>query len=234
MKMAEGAWVDMIECASHCGTRTGDTHSPAYAARLTSSLCRSVAMQRKLDGHRNVRNVRSRIIVLSTHDSSKFISESFFYIDETHSRTVIYQRQETECTLERLDIPYNRIIREKKSGEIHTVHWTLKSPSRKAIPLFHPPVWFTSPAGPKTYPAECISDRRVIARRAMMITERDIHHVFLVRARMDARTESGAEVDEDEGLGETRKVARHERVLSSRVVRNVRSEQENKGRTSKP
>ena len=39
------------------------------------------------------------------------------------------------------------------------------------MPSFHPPVWFISPAEPKTYDAACISDRGVVARRTMMMTE---------------------------------------------------------------
>ena len=31
-----------------------------------------------------------------------------------------------------------------------TVHWTERRPNKNAIPVFHPPVWLTRPAAPKT------------------------------------------------------------------------------------
>ena len=54
-----------------------------------------------------------------------------------------------------------------------TVHWTLSRPNRNAIPVFHPPVWLTTPADPNTYWAGCISERGVVARRAIAITRRN-------------------------------------------------------------
>jgi hypothetical protein len=71
-------------------------------------------------------------------------------------------------------------MKKERKKEERTVHCTLNSPNKNAMPVFHPPVWFTIPPDPKTYEAGCISERGVVARRVMMITINEDMCVLLV------------------------------------------------------
>ena len=68
-----------------------------------------------------------------------------------------------------------------------------------------------TPSLPKTYAAECISDRGVVARSTMIVTT--TVGIGAGREKLRAPTEGRAEVDEHEAAVETGEVAGGEAVL---------------------